>query len=98
MRFYFNRKMGDVIPKDLHLSYESFCAGLVSALYYFLFDIPRVRIISTLLIFLFMGSCAFITLENLLDERKKNDSCNVYDLLRCIACIALIIIVIFGYV
>lgn len=80
-------------------SYMSLMGLVVSLL--FLFQTTEARLSSAasaavLLTCLFGGICAIVTAIDLVQEAKRNASCNVYDLLRFVVSVVLCILVSMG--
>lgn len=92
MKYYFERKSEGNISKARMYSYQSFIAGLVSAFFGVAFDEPsKLRLTAAVLTAIFMTVCMVASAADILAEKKKNGTCNVYDLLRCVVSLLLLV-------
>lgn len=77
-------------------SYMSLMGLVVSLLFLFQTTEARLSSAAVLLTCLFGGICAIVTAIDLVQEAKRNASCNVYDLLRFVVSVVLCILVSMG--
>lgn len=93
MRFYFKRSSRGDVSRARMYSYLSLMGALVSLLFLFRTTEPRVYSSAVLLTCVLLGVCIISTAIDLIQEVKRNSSCNVYDLLRLIVSIIICILV-----
>lgn len=77
-------------------SYLSAMGATVSLLFFLRTTEARVHSNAALLTCLFLGICAIATAVELIQEMKRESSCNVYDLLRFVVSVVFFILVSIG--
>ncbi len=83
MRYYYKRTSDTVSRMKLY-SYTFLIIGIVSIVFYGLGDSPKAQSTAKLLMFISFGICAIISFIDVFKEMKTRQSCNIYDIARCV--------------
>ena len=91
MNYYFKRVKDNVSQIKLY-SYTFLIIGLVSIVFYFMVDTPRILTRAKLLMGISFGLCAVFSSIDVFQETKSKQACNVYDLIRVVVSVIMCII------